>query len=134
MTSPMIPEVILDLFQNEINRIVKIAIKKICDEYDIDFEEATKIADIKLDLTLDNLHISKKQNPKILIKERCQARMLRNIGIQQCSRSKCDDTEFCKLHFKSFKNGTLKYGKITDPIPIDLDDYFLNMKNKRNIY
>lgn len=133
MTSPILPDVILKLFQLEINSIVEIAVKKLCDEYDIDFEEAKQKTKINLEVKLDNLHISKKIDPKHPVEIRCQARMCRSHGIQQCSRRKKMD-DFCLIHHKSLHNGTLKYGKMTDPIPIELQDNILKHKKKKNIY
>lgn len=134
MTSPIIPGEILNLFQSEVNKIVEKAVKKICDEYDIDFEEAKELVDIKLTPNIENLHITKKRQPNISKEDRCLARQIRPFGVKQCDLRKKDGQDFCKIHQKCHDNNTLKYGKIDDPLPIDLDDYFLKFKNKNKIY
>lgn len=136
MTSVILPNYILSLFEKEVNDIVKKAIKKVCDEYDIDFNDAQKLVDVNLQVKNDNIRIIKKN---ILNKNphppeiRCLARMLHEVEIKQCSRRK-DKCDFCGTHQKMFKNGTLKYGKITDPVPLALNDKVLSYKEKRKLY
>jgi hypothetical protein len=132
MTTPIIPDFIFQLFENEVQEIVFKVLKNICKEYDLDYEEVKKFATIKLYTKLNNIHISKKIDPKHPDDIKCQARMIREMGIKQCCRKKSEG-DFCKIHHKCEVNNTLKYGRITDPISKEMQD-IINKKHKNKIY
>jgi hypothetical protein len=132
MTTPIIPEFILKLFQTEVSKIVDKEIEKLCKIYDIDFEEAKKkLGNTEIKMTTDPgfkiVRNQKKIPPK---QERCIARMFHGLEIKQCTRAKCNKKGFCGLHI----NTQLRYGTINDPLPNELRPEVLNEKKKNSIY
>ena len=137
MTTPVLPEFILKLFQNEINKIVKGEIVKVCKIYELDYEEVkTKLKHVELDMTdTPGFRLFKKHETFAPKHERCQARLLHSLEIKQCSRScKHGDDKLCKKHLQMKENKKLKYGLITDDLPDELRPEVLNEKQIRNIY
>jgi hypothetical protein len=136
MTSPILPEFILKLFQNEINNIVQGEIKKVCDLYDLDIDEVTKkLGHVKLDMTkTPGFRLIKKQEKFAETEIRCCARMLHDLEVKQCSRPNLGGQNLCKIHYKMKLKGNLKYGLFTDPIPDELRPEILAEKNKTKIY
>ena len=132
MTTPILPEFILNLFQIEVQSIVEKELKRMCKLYDIDFEEARKkLGYVDMNVTeTPGFRLMKKREKFAPMENRCQARMLHDLEIKQCSRHKCEDSELCKKHL----NMKLKYGLINDPIPDELRPEVLNEKKKNNIY
>lgn len=136
MTSHILPEFILKLFQNEINNIVNGEIKKVCDLYDLDIDEVTqKLGHVKLDMTKTPGFRLIKKNEKFAETEfRCCARMLHDLEVKQCSRPILGGQNLCTIHHNIKLKGKLKYGLITDPIPDELRPEVLAEKNKTKIY
>ena len=135
MTSPIIPEFILGLFQTEINNIVKSEIKKVCTLYNLDYDEViTKLKRTEIKTTENaEFYVIKKRNKVADETVRCKARMLRDLEIKQCSYKQCHNN-LCGKHNTMHKNNKLKYGLIDDPIPDELRPEVLNEKKKTTIY
>lgn len=135
MTTPILPEFILKLFQNEVNGIVQKEIQKVCDLYKLDYDEVIKkLGHVEINTTdTPGFRIMKKRETFAPKDERCIARMLHDLEIKQCSKHK-KDSEFCGRHFNMHKNNKLKYGTINDPIPNELRPEVLNEKKKHNIF
>ena len=118
MTTPVVPDFILGLFQNEIYKINLVLLEKICQIYKINFNEATKRLkdELKVNLTLNQDERIKivKTRPKLDSCERCKALLLKrsDLELEQCSRRHHPEKEFCKIHQNMHDNGTLKYGKM----------------------
>lgn len=138
MTTPLIPDFVLSLFQNEIIRINSDLLKKTCDIYNIDFEDAKNKLKKELHITFQI-----KQNEKIAIvkkqkivepAERCIARVFRkkDIEVLQCTRRK-KDCDFCKRHETMFNEKRLKYGTIHEEIPHEISPTVLNKIKKNKI-
>lgn len=138
-TTPIIPDFIFELFQNEIKKINMLFLKKICEHYHINFEEAKMYVekDLKFSLELSNMEqikIVKKQ--KLLDpEERCIARVYNNkeMHVYQCTRKKYD-CDFCKRHKKMNDKDGLKHGTIKDSLPGELIPKELKKLKKYNIY
>lgn len=66
----------------------------------------------------------------------CEARVYipTELLVKQCSRSKIEGQQFCKLHNRLFEEGKLKYGTIRDEKPDAISTSALNLKVKRKIY
>lgn len=66
----------------------------------------------------------------------CDARVYipTELLVKQCSRSKIEGQQFCKLHNRLFEEGKLKYGTINDEKPDAISTSALNLKVKRKIY
>jgi hypothetical protein len=125
MTTPILPDFILKLFQNEINTVVHSEIAKICKLYDLDLDEVTeKLGHVKLDVTATpGFRIRKNNNQNIPPKElRCCARMVHDLEVKQCSRNKYGKLTMCRGHDKMKRENKLKYGSIHDPLPDELND------------
>lgn len=132
MTAPIIPEFILQLFQNEVNEIVRKQVSKVCEMYKLDLDEVqNRLGLIELECTeTPGFRLMKKKESFAPPEERCTARMLHDLEIKQCSKRKFGDTHLCRKH----GGMNLKYGTIHDPLPDELRPEVLNQKKKNKIY
>jgi hypothetical protein len=138
MTTPIVPDFILELFKNEIKKINLGLLEEMCKTYNIDIEEAkTKLKD-SLNINFD---LNKNEKIKIVNKqkelpseERCIARLFRkkDMEVFQCSRRK-KECDFCKKHEKMYDEDRLKYGTINDDIPEALSEKKLIKIKKKTI-
>jgi hypothetical protein len=135
MTTPIIPEFILKLFQEQVSDIVQKEIKKVCELYKLDFDEVIlKLGHVEINTTeTPGFRIMKKRETFAPKEVRCTARMLHDLEIKQCSRHKTK-TGLCTKHDEMFKNNRLKYGTINDPLPDELRPEVLNEKKKTKSY
>lgn len=136
MTTPVVPELIFNLFKNEIIKINLTLLTSICSLYNIDVEEAKNRLkkELNLDLEIDKLlkiQIVKKQK-EVNKEERCIARIYRpkDIEVSQCHRKMIDGCDFCKRHKKMSDEGRLKYGTIHTAVPKEISSPILNKKKK----
>jgi len=137
MTTPIIPDFILKLFQNEINKININLLINFCKLFKVDLEDAKDKLKNELNISLD---IDKNEKIKIVKKhkeapkeERCCARVYRQkeLEVGQCPRKHADGCgDFCKRHKKMNDEGRLKYGTISQAIPQELSATVLNKKKK----
>jgi len=138
MTTPIIPDFILDLFKDEIKKINLVLLEEMCKIYNIDIDDAK----LKLQDSL-NINFKLKNNEKIKIlkkrkdtpsEERCIARLFRKseLIILQCNCKK-KEGDFCKRHLKMENERRLKYGTINDEIPEELSDENLKKIKKKSI-
>ena len=136
MTSPILPEFILKLFQNEINTIVKGEITKVCKLYDLDIDEvAERLGHVQIDMTTTpGFRLIRKNESFANKEERCNARMLHDLEVKQCSRPLSCGGQLCKIHNNMRKRNKLKYGLITDPLPDEMRPEVLAEKKKHKIY
>lgn len=130
MTCVILPDGVMKLFNAEISKIVADHVKKLCEIYDLDFEEAIGHLDLKLTLDIkDDYKIVKKRISKWKPEERCTALLKGADEIKQCDYKRIDGIEFCSKHDRMKKEGKLVYGTVNDPIEIDNDH-----AEKRKIY
>ena len=136
MTTPILPEFVLRLFQNEVSKIVHVEIKKVCELYKLDYEEVLgKLGQVELETTDHPGFRIMKKNEKVAPKEvRCIARMLHDLEVKQCTRKHCEGSSLCKRHHSMHKDNRLKYGTVNDPLPDELRPEVLNEKKKNTIY
>lgn len=152
MTCAIVPDFILKTFEKEIAKIVERVVVKMCDEYNIDFQDAKtrlhKSLDINLDIVnedVEHVKIIKKHQPstsgKDGIKElknndACEARIYipNEIVVRQCCRSKLENGKFCKTHQKQYDSNTLKWGTIHDEKPEEISTAKLKLKQKKTLY
>lgn len=136
MTTPILPEFVLKLFQDEVNKIVQKEIKRLCDLYKIDYQEAkSKMGVIELKTTEHPGFRILKKKEKIVDKDcRCLARMLHDLEVKQCSRQTSNQSKLCGIHANMKNKGRLKYGLVTDPLPDELRPEVLNEKKLTKIY
>lgn len=148
MTSPIVPDFILKLFEKEVSKINLIIVEKICELYKLDIDDVkTKIKkelNINFDVISDEIEeikIVKKHKPKQEVSENnntdlCIARIFLSsqLKVKQCSRHKLDGQEFCTLHHKLNQENKLKYGTIKEKKPDEISTEKLKRKVKRNIY
>ena len=132
MTAPILPSFVLQLFENEVKKIVEREVKKVCELYELNFTEVReKLGLIQVETTdVPGFRIMKKKERFAPPEERCIARMLHDLEIKQCSNHKKKD-DLCGLHLSM---GKLKYGTILDPIPDELRPEVLNEKGHTKIY
>lgn len=135
MTTPIIPEFVLQLFEKEINKIVQSEIKRVCDHYTLNFEEVTtKLGRVSITSTeTPGFRLMKKKEKFAPDDQRCCVRMLHDLEVKQCSRSRSQG-DMCTLHYNMRKNNRLRYGTIHDPLPDELRPEVLNEKRKKSIY
>ena len=119
MTTPLIPDFIIDMYENEmrkfaINLIDIIANKKKLDKGEL-YSLVEKGTGFKLDLVSENKELIKivKVKPRKLPsdEERCIARTLRNGIYCRCTFHKTNSKGFCKRHNAK----PSKFGTINDP-------------------
>jgi hypothetical protein len=135
MTTPIIPEFVLKLFENEINKIVQGEIKRVCNHYALSYEDVTKkLGRVSITSTeTPGFRLMKKNEKFAPDEQRCCARMLHDLEVKQCSRSKTQ-ADMCTMHNNMRKNNRLRYGTIHDPLPDELRPEVLNEKRKKSIY
>ena len=128
MTSVELPNFVIGIFQNEVNKIKINLIKQIAKDFHLDEEELIEqyTCDMKIiNKNLENIQISRKNNYNSNIDkdDRCLARVYNNGKGAQCKRSKNED-DLCTLHNNLLlKNGKLKYGLINEPKPLGAFPY-----------
>lgn len=124
MTTPLMPDFIADLFNEEIRRVQVKIVDRICDDFGLD---KTKVME-KLGFNKGCVKFSGMRF-KILKyydtpygsvnkKDKCIAR-IHNASentLHQCKRSQSCG-EFCKTHFDKKNKTGLNWGTIHDPIP-----------------
>lgn len=134
MTTPLVPDFIVKLFEKEITAINYKILETICSTYSIDFGQAKETLKNKLNINLDiitndicKMKITKKRSygKKTLTENRCIGRVyhILNNDFAQCIRKKQDGCNTCKTHSQR-----CPYGTIHDPEPE------LKAVQKRNIY
>lgn len=122
MTTPLIPDFIVSLYQNEVNAIVKRVLKQVVKKYQLPEDEVLGLAFQKLQIipeTEEKIRIIKSKPRKLLeSNERCMARVKATDGTySQCKfRFKDAECKFCKRH----QTKPSKYGSIND----NQDDLF----------
>jgi hypothetical protein len=121
MTTPLLPDFILKLFQDEVKKIALVFIKKLCDIFDLDVEDAKKKLGDAMDIEFvftDNPHLKiVKKQKEIDPSERCIAKVYNKdrLGIRQCTRRRKDEEcRLCKKHMNMLQERKLKYGTIED--------------------
>lgn len=141
MTTLIVPDFVMQLFQKEIVKIIEKTIQTICEMYKLDVENVKKQAGTALNISFelsrnDKLVIVRKQNTANP-EERCIARIFnkKDIDVFQCTRRKPKDgCDFCKRHQRMFDEGRLKYGTINDDIPEEISSPVLSKKKKSALY
>lgn len=124
MTTPIVPDLILGLFQNEINKINLDLLEKVCQIYKINYQEAVERLknELKVNLVINKDERIKivKTRPELNSNERCIARCFKrsDLDLVQCTLRHYPDKNFCKRHQNMFDNGTLKFGTINDEIMV----------------
>jgi len=136
MTTPILPEFVLKLFQDEVNSIVQKEICKVCEHFNLNKKEVfDKMGYVEINTTVAPGFRIMKKNEKFAPKEsRCIARMLHDLEIKQCSYHRQNSSEFCGKHLSMKQSGKLKYGTVNDPLPDELRPEVLNEKKKKTIY
>lgn len=136
MTTPILPEFVLRLFQNEVTKIVHAEVKRVCELYELNYEEVIqKLGHVELETTEHPGFRIMKKKEKVAPKEvRCIARMLHDLEVKQCTRRHCEDSNLCTRHHNMRANNRLKYGTMNDPLPDELRPEVLNEKKKSTIY
>lgn len=140
MTTPLVPDFILQLFQDEVHKINSVVVQKMCQMYNIDYDDAvTKLAkEAAIKLTLSNnekIKLVKKQKEPDA-KQRCHARVFRkkDLEVFQCTRkTPAEGACFCKRHQKMNDEGRLKYGTINDVKPAEISTPALIKKKKHTL-
>ena len=119
MTTSMIPDYVLALYENEIRKVVQKVLKNISEEFNIDIKELEKSAASEVTLKLisedfESVTITRKNKVKKLVEneKRCVARIKKNGLYMQCTRESKDDM-MCKMH----STKKLLHGTINDPLP-----------------
>jgi Leucine-rich repeat (LRR) protein len=116
MTSPLIPDFIVSLYQNEVNAIVKRILKHVCKKYDLPNEEVLALADNKLQVVPESQEKIRiiRSRPRKLVEsnERCIARVKATDGtFSQCKlRFKDAKCKYCTRH----QNKPSNFGHIHD--------------------
>lgn len=130
MTTPMIPEFILTLYENEVRAIVKKVNVAISKEYNLNVIDLNNLVEEKVGLKLaiipeefENIKIVKKKCKNIDPEIRCIARIKKDGLFCQCS-AKFKEDKICGKHLKS----KMIYGTINDPLPEE------KFKRKTKIY
>lgn len=156
MTSISIPDFVFQMFIKKITEINLGVVKKLCEKYNINEEEAKTYleTELKMDFNvvseeIEQIKVVKKHKKPDDIERKqndqssssssssfCDARVFvaNELIVKQCSRSKLEGCNFCKSHQKLYEEGKLKYGTIHEPKPDILSTEKLKMRVKRNIY
>lgn len=156
MTSITIPDFVFAMFEQKVTEINLTIVNKLCAKYNINEDDAKKFLQKELNINFNIVHedieqikVIKKHNKhnKHTINNvdsgnqeaqatTCDARVFiaSDLVVKQCSRSKIEGSNFCKLHQRLHEENKLKYGTIHDDKPDCISTERLKMKQKRNIY
>lgn len=107
MNTSVVPKFIVNLFKSEIQRIHKMLLYEIAQDYDIPYEELEKRYIPDVEINNDNIQIVKRRDYNANLKDenRCIAY---NAKHKQCQRSKGGNHEhFCPIHVKNNRYGTI---------------------------
>lgn len=120
MTTPMIPDFIIDMFENEIRKVMNDALTVVAKEYNLDLQQIRRKVEKKIEMkleivpdTYETVKITKLKPRKIPDPEsRCLARVKKDNIICQCSFQAADGAgkQFCTRHLTK-----MRYGTINDP-------------------
>lgn len=123
MTTPVVPDFILTLFQNEINKIAGGILEKVCKLYKLDIDEVKKRLkdEMRIDVSISSNERIKVVKTQAVLppEERCIARVFHraDLCLIQCSRRHCPNAQFCKRHQKMIDIAPLPYGTVKEPVP-----------------
>lgn len=123
MTTPIIPDYVLQVLEAEMASISWVVIEKLCTFYNLDKNDVqSKLKDFmftKLDIETNELIriVRCKPRHEKPSEERCKAYVGTVLDMKQCKNSKCFGFHFCKTHQKKFDAGTLKFGHMNIPPP-----------------
>ena len=126
MTTPLIPDFVIGMFENEIRGIIHQVIG-IAAEQGLDQEKLTKLVEKRIGLSLKLVTEDTEVVKIIRVKprkipsnnERCTARILKNGILCQCSFHQFEMENVCKKHMRR----PSKWGLTTDPpIPTPADN------------
>jgi hypothetical protein len=160
MTSPIIPDFILKLFEQEVTKVNLSVVEVLCNHFSIDINEAKAVVEKNCGLrfnvigeSIEHIKIVKSTKPKKVSETKqdkacdsdvkqnianncCDARIFlaNDLVVRQCSRSKLVGSNFCKMHQQKVESGKLKYGTIHEDKPEEISTPKLRSKIKRNIY
>lgn len=133
MTTPLIPDFVVKMFENEVAQVVKSALKAVADTKGHDMEELEAIVQKNLDLSLKLIPPSEEIVKVIKVKprripqdsERCCANVMSKGIISRCKFSRADNITFCRRH-----SSTQKYGVFGDTPPQPVN----KLKKYQNIF
>jgi hypothetical protein len=118
MTTPIIPESIIQLFANEINKINEKVVKLISNKYKLNEDELNELVRKELNLTIIpekeqkfKLVKAKVNGKNTNIEDRCEGRVYHKDTheYKQCIRRKKVDCDlYCKTHYKKLPFGNIK--------------------------
>lgn len=162
MTSITIPDFVFAMFEQKVTEINLTIVNKLCAKYNINEDDAKKFLQKELNINFNIVHedieqikVIKKHNKHNKHSKHskhtsnnddnsnqeahtttCDARVFiaSDLVVKQCSRSKIEGSNFCKLHQRLHAEDKLKYGTIHDDKPDCISTEKLKMKQKRNIY
>jgi hypothetical protein len=106
MNTSIVPKFIVNLFAHEIERVHKLLLYEISKDYNIPYNELENKYITNVDINHDKIQIVKKRNynTNLDTKNRCIAY---NAQQQQCQRSKGGNKDFCPIHLKCHRYGTI---------------------------
>jgi hypothetical protein len=149
MTSITIPDFVFAMFEQKVTEINLIIVNKLCSKYNINKDDAKAFLQKELNINfniiqedIEQIKVIKKHKKKVDDDNHqfkatvCDARVFiaTDLVVKQCSRTKIDGSNFCKLHQRLHEEDKLKYGTIYDDKPDCISTEKLKMKVKRNIY
>jgi hypothetical protein len=124
MTTPLIPDFIVRMFENELRKIIGDIISYVSKEFGIDADILRKQVHRHVGI---GIHVVKEDEEVVKIVKlkprkapddvfRCKALIMKNGDVQQCMLQKQTKCDFCKRH----RTCPSKYGVIGDPsnVPI----------------
>lgn len=114
------PKNVIDLVIKECKRVIGGISKK----HDIDYDELLN-EHLPEKIRLHNLLIKRKNRRNLPVNEMC---MGRKLDMQQCTRRRQDNNDFCASH-----NKKLKMGRIDEPFPSEMLKGKRGRRKKQNI-
>lgn len=126
MTAAIVPEFLLCLLEKEIANVSLDIAKFICDDYDLPYDDVCKKISkhicIELDVDQQNTYKLTKmtvRRNKISADKQCKANMFHKDHkcVTQCTLPYIDASKFCKKHKRMEREGRLRFGTVTQPLP-----------------
>jgi hypothetical protein len=140
---------VFTMFEQKVTEINLNIVNKLCSKYNINEDDAKKFLQKELNINfniiqedIEQIKVIKKHKKKVDDDNQpakatvCDARVFiaTDLVVKQCSRTKIEGSNFCKLHQRLHEEDKLKYGTIYDDKPDCISTEKLKMKVKRNIY
>jgi hypothetical protein len=127
MTSVLVPDFIINLYEDETKKVIHQVLDHLCDRYNLKKTEVVDGVEKNINMKLEIIPETKED--LVIVKrvprtpppegERCIARLKKNGAFCQCGFRVKNNPDYCTRHFNAFKEDKLKYDTVNDELPVE---------------